>query len=325
MFRLIKSTFFTLFLSSFVFLTAHAQTNELTLQVSPQSPRPNSTVTIQTLAVGMNIDSATFAWYINGKSFKKGKGMTSIEIPSGKAGVPVRVSVEISSPQMGLVTERITFTPTDVSLMWESDGYTPPFYKGKALESYGSKFKVVAVPEFFTSAGKRIDPKTLIYTWKKNGKADPDQSGYGKDSYSGEQESFVRGEDEITVLVSTQSDDMSSSKSISLSPGIPDIVLYENNPLIGILYEQALPNRFNLLVEEMTIRAEPYDFSLAKITLPLINYEWAVNGVQNSNFSNKNEITVRKAGGGGQSTIDLNLQHQEKLLQGGQIGVTILQ
>ncbi len=323
MFRLLQRTFFVLFLSSFVFLTAYAQNTDVVLQLNPQSPRPNATVVVKISAIGTDIDSATITWTVNGKVFKKGKGITSIEVPTGKAGLITRVSATISG-SFGTITRQTSFNPVDITLLWESDGYTPPFYKGRALEAYGTKFKVTAIPEFYNSTGKRLDPKTLIYIWKKNGSAVQDQSGYGKDSYSGMQESYVRGEDEISVVVSNQNDDMSGSKAITITPSTPEILFYENNPLIGVIYEHVIPNNINLNQEELTLRAVPFDFSISKINSPSISLDWLVNGVRNTNFSNKNEITIRGAEGG-QAVIELNVQHNERILQGGQASVTIFQ
>ncbi len=324
MFRLIKSTFFTLFLSSFVFLTAHAQTNELTLQVSPQFPRPNGEVTVKAASADTDIDVATFTWYVNGKVFQKGKGVTSITTTMGKAGSSTKVSVEVTGTNKKYFSKSTTIRTTNVSLLWESDGYTPPFYKGKALSTYGSTFTVTALPEFFTTTGTRINPKTLVYTWKKNGTIDPDQSGYGKDVYKGRQESYVRGEDEISVLVSTQADDMSSGDTISIVPITPEIVFYENSPLYGIIYENALSNRFYLKAEELTLSATPFDLSLNKGNG--LSIDWLMNGANVSSFKDKREIVLRgDANVSGQTVIEFRAQHQTNIMQGGQASITILQ
>lgn len=324
MFRLIKSTFFSLFLSSLVFLTAHAQTNELTLQVSPQYPRPNGPITIKAASGDTDIDVATFTWYVNGKVFQKGKGITSITTTMGKAGSSTKISVEVTGTNGKYFSENITLRTTNVSLLWESDGYTPPFYKGKALATYGSTFTVTALPEFFTTTGARINPKTLVYTWKKNGTIDPDQSGYGKDVYKGRQESYVRGEDEISVLVTTQADDMSSSQTISIVPITPEIVFYENSPLYGIIFENALTNRFFLKAEELTLSATPFDLSLKGGEG--LSIDWLMNGANVPSFRDKKEIVLRADGNTtGQTVIELRAQHQTNIMQGGQASITILQ
>lgn len=324
MFRLLQRTFFVLFLSSFVFLTAHAQSNELTLQVSPEFPRPNTDVTVRAASGDTDVDVATFTWYVNGKVFQKGKGVTSITTRMGKAGASTRVSVEVAGSNGKNFSKSITLRTSDVVLLWESDGYTPPFYKGKALSTYGSSFTVTAIPEFYTTAGLRINPKTLVYTWTVNGNIDPDQSGYGKDVYKGRQQSYVRGEDEISVIVSTQTDDINSGRKISIDPIAPEVVLYENSPLYGILYENALTDKFFLKSEELTLHASPFD--LSSITNNSLTIDWTMNGANVPNFKDKREIVLRTDGSStGQTTIEFNAQHNKNMMQGGQASITIFQ
>lgn len=318
-----KSIFITLF-SSIFFVSAHAQVNETSLRVSPEFVRPNSTVSIIAEGSSSDLSVATFTWYVNGKVFTKGRGVTSIQIPSGKTGVLTRVSADIGTSG-GTLSSATSFRPADVSLVWKSDSYTPPFYKGGRLSTYESEFTVTAIPEFFNTSGARIDPKTLVYTWKKNDTIDPNQSGYGKDSYKGKQASFTRGEDKISVIVSTAADDMSAGQSVFIVPQTPEIVFYENNPLYGIIYERAISNSFFLTGEEITIHAVPFDISIPKMPSDL-SLNWSINGFSVPEFSNKKEIVLRKSGqGSGQHTLGLNIQHASKLLQGGQNSITINQ
>lgn len=326
MFRLLKRTFFVLFLSSFIFLTAHAELGDIALQPSTSSPRPYSTITVRATATNTDLDIATFTWYVGGKVFSKGKGITSIDVKTGKAGSAIKVSVDITTTNLGRVSRELTIRPLDITLVWKSDGYIPPFYKGKALEGYGGKFTVTAIPEFFTSAGTRIDSKNLLYTWKKNDVIDPNQSGLGKDIYTSVQSSYTRGEDEISVLVTTQTDDMSSSKKTFIEPQIPEIVFYENSPLYGVMYENALLSQTSLKSEEVTLHASPFNLAFNGIDRDKVSIQWNMNGVDVPDFMNKHEIVLRKNGGnGGQTEIGVLMQHADKLLQGGRASITILQ
>jgi len=330
MFRFIKSSilFFVFSLSLFSF--AYAQsipgiTEPVIIKVSPQFPKPNTTVTISAQSFSTDLNRANLVWTSGGKVIKQGTGVTSITISSGKAGVLTSVDVSVTTTDIGTISQSASWRPADVTLVWKTDGYTPPFYMGKALESYGSSFRVTAIPEFFTSSGNRIDPKTLVYTWKKNGTIDPNQSGYGKDSFTGTQSSYVRGGDDINVEVSNNDASIITGKTITISPGIPEILFYEDNPLYGVIYEKALGNTLNLESEEITIKAEPFHISTNDIFAGL-DLDWSINNSSVPSFKDKNKITLRKAGEeGGESTIDLSIQHQTKILQGGRASITIIQ
>jgi len=331
MVRLSKGIFSIVLLSLFLFSSVEAQSipgiqEPITVQARPQFPKPNTTVTVTAQSFSTDLDRAGFTWMVNGTVFKKGTGIKEISVPSGKAGVLTTVSVSIDTTDIGAIMNDVSWRPAGVTLLWQSDGYTPPFYRGKALESYGASFKVVAIPEFLNSNGKRVDPKTLIYTWKKNGATDGASSGYGRDSFKTSQESFVRGGDDISVEVSDSDRTIGAVGTITLFPTIPEIVLYENSPLYGIIYEKALGESLSLISEEITLRVEPFNISLINSSLGALSFDWTINEVSAISFQNRNEITLRKSGsGGGESIIGVLIQHKDKILQGGQTSITIFQ
>lgn len=330
MFRVFKSTFFILFLFISFSLSASAEglpgvTEPVTFQISPQYPRPNSSVTVSARSYNTDLNRADFVWYVNGKVFKKGTGVTEVSIPSGASGSATTVSVDVTTTDIGVVTKEYSFKPAEVSLLWQSDGYVPPFYKGKSLELYGSNFTVTAIPEFFTSSGKRIEPKNIVYSWRKNGVVDGSQSGYGKDSFTGTQSSYVRGGDTVTVEASTVDGTLGATKSITISPKSADIVFYENSPLYGILYEKALSDSFTMPSEELTLHGEPYFISTKQLP-GNFSLDWSINNNAITSFKDQNEITLRTTGeSGGQSLIRLDIQSANKILQGGAANITIFQ
>ena len=331
MFRVLKSTLFSLFILCSFFTAVSAQgipgiKEPVTFQVSPQFPKPNTDVSVSAQSYSTDLDRAEFTWYVNGKLFRKGFGIPTITLPSGKSGSETTVSVTVATSDIGNIKNEVVIKPSDVSLVWKSDGYTPPFYKGKPLELYGSSFTVVAIPEFFNTSGKRIDPSTLVYTWEKNGDVDGSQSGYGKSSFTEKQTSYVRGGDDISVTVSTITHDQGAVGSVTISPTASDIVFYENSPLYGIIYEKALMDTFNLENEELAIHAELFNISTKNPLSGTVSYDWLLNDAPITTFKDKNEIVLRKTGiQNGQSNISLNIQHLDRLLQGGGNSITILQ
>jgi hypothetical protein len=298
----------------------------VTLTVSPQYPAPNSTVTVSAQSFSTDLNRATITWYSGGKVIGKGIGLTSVSVPAGAAGATTRVSADVATPDLGTISAEASWRPANVALVWETDGYIPPFYRGKALEMYGSAFKVTALPEFFTAGGARIDPKTLVYSWQKNGDNVPENSGYGKQSFVSNQSSYVRGGDDISVEVSNADRSIVATKSIVLAPVTPDVVLYESSPLYGIRYDAALPATLVLPAEELTLFAAPYGMSGSSLMSGAMSFDWTMNGAALTAFQNKPAATLRSSGtAGGQSEVGLQIQHKTRMLQGGQAAITILQ
>lgn len=297
----------------------------VTMTVSPSSPRPNSTITASLESFSVDLVRSDITWYVNGKSYKTGKGETSISFKVGAPGSSSRVSANVSTPDLGIFTVESVVRPAQVVVVWKSDGSIPPFYKGKALESYGGSFRATAIPEFFTTSGKRIDPKTLVYTWSKNGTVDATQSGYGKDSFTDMQSSYIRGGDDVTVTVSNADGTLTSTRTITISPVVAEVSLYQDSPLYGPLFERELPGYLALTEEEVTLRVEPFHMSNAQVPGSL-SLTWTMNGSPLSEWANKKAITLRRTGDStGQSEVGVSLQHVTRMLQAGQASITIYQ
>ncbi|MDE2041384.1 MAG: hypothetical protein KGI59_03335, partial [Patescibacteria group bacterium] len=290
----------------------------------PMFPAPGDTVTVSAQSYSTDLNRADFIWNVDGKVYKRGTGITSITVQAPKTG-SMTISVDVATIDIGTISNSTTISPADVTLLWQSNGYVPPFYGGKALETYGSVFRVTAIPEFINASGKRADPKTLIYTWKKNGTVDPGQSGYGHDVYIGTQSSYVRGGDDITVEV-TSADGRAAVSTATISPSVPELILYADSPLYGIEYEKALPSTYSLTDQEVSVKVEPFYMSTKNPMSGALTFDWTMNGAPVTAFHNKDEITLRSTGSvGGQTDVGVTVQNQGKLLQGGQAAITIMQ
>lgn len=295
----------------------------ISVTVSPETPKPNSSVSIKIQSFSVDLDRALIVWTVNGKEENKGVGLKRFDLTAGPTGSSKRVDIAATVVGMGTFKQTIIIKPADVSMLWESDTYTPPFYKGKALHSFNGSFRVVAVPEFIGSDGKRIDPRDLIYTWKKNGEVQGDASGYGKTSFIGSQTSYLRQGEEISVEVSSPRENAAGSGSITIIPTVPKLVLYEKSPLYGPQYETAIVKNKNLENEEITVLAEPYFFSVGSSKAGALTYAWTLNGSALPTFANKPEVTLRKIGGQGVADLSLVVQNQAKLLQGASKNISI--
>ena len=297
--------------------------NPITLSLIPENPRPNDSVTVTIQSFSVDLDAALITWTVNGKKVSSEVGQKSYSLNAGALGSVSRVDVSATAPGIS-VSESVIIRPADVSLLWESDTYTPPFYRGKALHSYNGSFRITAIPELMGTGGKLIDSKDLIYTWKKNGSVVADASGYGKNQFISAQTSYLREGEDVTVEVSAPRDSLVASRSITIRPIVPKVLFYEKNGLYGELYNRALTSRFALDADEVTLTVEPYFFSISDKRASNMSYIWKLNNREVSDFVNESEITLRREDDqAGRSELSVILQNRNKLLQGAKSNILI--
>lgn len=274
----------------------------LDLKVFPQNPGPNETVTISIQSYLTDLNRANITWALNGKVVKKGIGETSFSFQNGPSGQTTRLSISILTNEGDFVTKDLSWSPVGVTILWEADTYTPPFYKGKALMTAQSRVRAIAIPD--TNTGKSaLSSGNLVYTWKKDGSVVSEASGYGKNSFA-----FVGpkpyGETNVRVQASSLSGSTNSEMRVDIPLSTPFVLFYENNPLLGVLYKKPLSPNLTLSKKEFSVSAEPYFFSYEAVENPSSAYVWSLNGQQVHNPSHL--ITLRNESGAvGRSEVSL--------------------
>jgi hypothetical protein len=201
-----------------------------------------------------------------------------------------------------------------VSIFTEALSYIPPFYKGQPLLGRGGAIHITAVPEFFTSSNKRINPKNLTYNWKMNGESIKDAAGYGKNSVIINNTSYLRESDEISVEVFSNSDGVSGTGSIVIYPNNLKINIYEDSPTLGILFNQALPDVIENPKREIVMVASPFFLSITNPTSNSLETKWFVDGEEIPGVANKNRM-VLSGNNGTRFTTSVSMRHRSKLFQ----------
>lgn len=308
---------------------AYAQSfgETLDLTMSPQNPAPGERVSLSVKNVAVDLDKQQITWSLNGKVAKQGIGEKSFEFGLGAAG-----SVSSVTVSAGGLSKNIVIRPADVDLIWETDGYVPPFYKGKTLRPFQGNVRLVAVPHFVTSGGAELDPKKLTYTWRNNGVLNASGSGYGRNfiNYSG---SIISRPLRIEVAVSSADDNYKASREVVVEETAPQVFLYEDHPLYGILYNRALgaPStlgygyggsggsggiEFPLETKELKISTAPYFFSPKNKNDSRLKYSWGLNGAKLNNPNFRESATFRQEGiGTGSFKISLSVENTKEFLQ----------
>ncbi len=269
---------------------AHAQlgtTDPLTLSINPTYPRPYQTVTVTPESTLIDLSASSITFSVNGTVVQKSTGGESAAITIGGPGTVT--TIKVTALNNGTTyTKTQVIRPADVALIVEPTSTTHPFYEGASLVGSEGRLRLIAVPDLRTSSGVQIPASSLVYTWKNGEQILQGSSGIGKSVLTAT--APVRYRDSvITVTVTSQDSSVVGQASVRISPRDPVLKVYENDPLLGPLFDTALSNSITLNDTEATYRAVPYYFT----SNPTLT--WEVNGAASQTGK---DITVRPSGNG---------------------------
>ena len=266
--------------------------NPLTVSISPQYPTPYQTVTVTPSSSTFDIDSSSILVTVNGTAFYKGTGGAAINVPLGGPGSTTKIGVTaIYEGQSS--TQDLVIQPASVALVVEPDSTTHPFYGGGSLVPSEGRVRLVAIPDLVTASGRQLDPSTLEYTWKLGDSVLDSDSGIGQSVLDATAPQRYRDAD-VSVTVSDPNGTLIAEADTPISPVDPITRIYENDPLLGVLFDVALPNSFTMTDTEDTFRGVPYYFS----GTPSMN--WQVDG---TNSGTAQDLTVGATGSGRGSAV----------------------
>ena len=321
-----------IFLSCTVLLfagVAHAQTGAVPAPiqyvVSPETPGPNTQVTIEAQGVGTFIGNSTITWSQNGKVVSQGVGQHTFTFTTGAIGTQTQIKVTVNSSTQGILTKSWTFIPSSVNLVWEANTTVPPLYKGKALYSGGSDVKVVAFPSLAVN-GTSLPVSNLSFQWTLDGDPLPDQSGLGQNTliFTGSQ---LQKEEDVSVDVYYGSTKVGTG-FVAIPATDPELVLYDKDPLRGIIFDSALPAGVSLDSKQFSVQAVPYFFSNSSLANGALTYAWTLNGndATGPNSASGELSLIQSGSGSGSATLSVALQNNDtdKLVQAANAALQII-
>jgi len=293
-----------------------AQNEDVFIEMTPEIPGPNQEVILNIVSYTADLDRAQIFWYLNDKLLSSGTGKKTFSFTTKGVGETSVVDIVIKPQNISRVDKNIKITPSEVDILWETDGYVPSFYKGKSLPSSEGVIKVVAFPNLTTSNGTKLQSNDLVYQWKKDYKILGGLSGYGKRVITFDS-GYLFNIENIEVNVSSLGGSLNAKNRVNIEIGEPKILFYEKHPLLGIKYNKSIKEELLLNKEEVIIVAEPYFFSPGIKESSQLSYKWSLNNeVVDSSNENKSEITLRQEGGiSGTSQISLEIENITKILQ----------
>ncbi|MCG2695268.1 hypothetical protein L6261_04295 [Candidatus Parcubacteria bacterium] len=318
---ILKNKITSLFIFSALFFPVFANAGietSIDVKIQPESPKANEYISVSIESYSMDLNQSKISWYKNNILEKSGVGEKTFSFQTGKLGGSDTIVAKINSSQLGTITKTIIIRPAEVDLIWETDSITPPLYKGKTLSSFQAKTKVIAVPNIIDTNGKLISSENLIYKWKKDWKVLGSKSGYGKNSLILEDFDSIK-DVLIGVEIETSDGKFKANNNILIKTYQPKVILYENNPLLGVVYDNAISNNLNLKEQEISLVAVPFFFSKNS----KIQYSWFMNDKKIDNETNS-LILRQNEGDTGSSSLRLNIQNLDKIMQSAQNKLNII-
>lgn len=294
-----------------VLLHTSAQTTlDVSLELIPLNPEPNTPVTIRATSYGTDLDQASISWTYNGTPIANGTGVRAITITAPSAGTTGQVAVSVSAAGYASTTTSISLRPASVDLLWEAvDAAVPPFYKGKALVADGATVRATVIPSASAISG-------LSYTWSRNGSTLADISGYGKRSMLFTH-NILTGTERIGVDV--RGGIFSGSNTLTIAPQATDLIAYKNND--GFIdYTQGFSSTIGATGTGALIHFEPYYFSVPTTIARSLTVTMTSGEQDVTPLNNPLEIGIARPDTAGSRTIRVgvatraySLQHRDTL------------
>ena len=284
------------------------------INISPVSPRAGDSVVLTLSSNLLNLNSSKIVWYIDGtpKRDAAGKSIT-IKAKSDGQKTTIRAVVETSDGIIKEASQEIS--PAGVDLVVEPMSYTLPFYKGKPYFAPQGTVKVVAIPDIIID-GTRALSKDLNFKWSKGDIVLGSSSGKGNDTLLVYGTIPVR-DINISVQISDDSGNILAENSKLLTTDNPEILFYEDNPLYGVLYNEAVVGNYNLGTrEELTIVAKPFSFDFSNDVSEESDYTWNINGNSITPAGKANELVLKQTTNvAGTASVSLDLKNVDRIMQ----------
>lgn len=279
------------------------------IALDPAHPGPGQTVRLTLQSPVADLARSSISWSVDGKPLVSDTGATDIAIVAGKLGSETEVTATAQT-MTGLARATASIIPAEADLLFDANSYVPPFYQGRALPSPASQLRLHAFARIVRPGAGAVAPEELVYTWRRNSSLLPGISGKGKSSVTLPAPTLF-STDTFAVEAATMDGTIVAAATVRVPSTEPATVFYEDSPLFGIRYRNALTAQSVYSGAELTIAAVPF-FALANSPAdPRLSYEWSVNGRQVERDEKRpDEITLGAASEGtGRADVRLLLTH----------------
>ena len=241
------------------------------ITITPKHPSVGESVVVKVLSFAIDLDNSFISFYRNNTLIQSGFGLR--EVAYGAIEKQTLIRVVIETPNDQVVEHERNLIPGSLNIVWESNSYTPPFYRGKSLYTKESPLTLTAIPTMRDTTGKLISPNDIKYTWKINGEIQSKKSGLGKKTVLIEK-IFIGSQLQVEVLAESRNGEVFAKQSETVVHNIPQLYFYENDPLYGVNWSQVLDQE--IVQGEISLTAVPYFFTTQNPDNLL--FTWRANG-----------------------------------------------
>jgi hypothetical protein len=287
----------------------------LELSLVPENPEPGQLVKLSVASYTYDLDHSKITWLVDGVEKKTQFGLRDFNTNAGRNGQKTTIKVVVETPD-GPKEIEVFFIPSVVDLIYESMSYTPPFYKGRALNPNQGVVIVTALPQLIKDSGEKIPAQNIVYSWKKDGQVMQADSGVGKNSFILFGTIPIR---DIIVAVSASSLDGNTiaSKQINITNVSPKILFYEDSPIYGIMFNKAISGTVRMFTDEFKVKSFPYFMTVGYSQSPDLKYTWDINGSTSENLDiDKGAMIFRQiSAGAGAATVGLKIENTDRIFQ----------
>ena len=295
---------------------------QISVRMSIPDPQPGEQFTVTVTSYSSNLNAARISWYRNNSLQKSGAGETSANFVAPTIGESLSIDLVIETQEGNTIEKSFVISPASVSLIYETQTYTPPFYKGKAIYTHQSTAIIHALPNIIEEGIKKLD-KDLIYTWEVNGSVQQGASGYGKNTFLFNA-GILSKTSNVTVTVESGTSNQTAFNGIALEPLDPEILLVQEHPLYGLMGSSN--GQIRTGSSDVIIHALPLFFNTSKKESSLLNYIWTVNGKDLGENNDSSIIAFQTPEGeDGSANVLIRVEHTRDFIQGAsnKIGVFI--
>lgn len=297
---------------------------QISIEQIPKIPKPGDVVSIRITSYLTDLNKAKITWTQDGAIILSQTGAITNQIQAPESGKSTKLVITIQKEKGGTITKTIVLSPADVDLIYEANTYAHPFFKGKKLFTSESFINFIAIPNFMGLDGKKIPESNLIYTWKVNGSVQQSVSGYGKNTFSTKGQLIERPL-LIEVEVSAINSSLIASQSLTIKSTQPELLLYENNPLLGVIYEKAIIGSFFLQRKQVDFEGIPYFFAANTKNDTGLSYKWKINGTSITSKSPQENYLLLQNNNNeeGRAIINTTINHTQNILQTAQTSLEL--
>ena len=285
--------------------------NYTTIKIFPKNPGPGESVIANLELYLTDLNKAEISWFLNGEMVEKGIGDKNFRFQTGPVGSVSRVSVSIITFEGVSVEKEITIRPAEVDILWNTSTYTPPFYEGKALFTNQSEVRLSAIPNITNSAGNLVSPENLVFRWYKGNTLIQSGSGFGRNTLTLKGGVLFKSLD-IKVEVATLDNSSTAENRIIIPSENPSVLIYEDHPLFGILFNRALSDLI-LKEKEIKLSAVPYFFDAPSKNSASLEYTWSQNLGPVSGLEQPSEIVLRQADDSESGTVNIGVRVLDRI------------